>query len=284
MRAASASRVSRKLAVLATCNYYRYVITSGLPDLPRTCSHIRSTASMLLLLAAAGLASWQPAFLHTQHLVTHPSSSRLAVRRVGVYALAAVPPSKAPKKGQKKKATPAPPPAETFAELGCAPELVKSLAGTGIERPMEAQLLSYQPLRETTQDTVLIAEAGSGKTLAYLVPLIDKLLKSHTAQKTAAAAAPSVADASTPDTPEEDAQLSDTQRRIQKLQVNLEKEARTKQEKRQRAQQEEMLEELLQREARRLEAQKQKQRRARRLHVVVPSVDLEAQERQCGGR
>ena len=240
---------------------------------------------MLALAAAVGLAAWQPSGLHARGVVSPPVRSSPTLWRLGgtpVIALATKPPSKAPKSRKKgAKAAAPPPPAETFAELGCAPELVASLANAGIHRPMEAQLLSYHPLRETTQDTVLIAEAGSGKTLAYLVPLVDKILKDQVDRK-AKATAP-IGDASPADTQEEELPMSNTQRRIQKLQANLEKEARTKQEKRQRAQQEEMLEELLQKEARRLEAQEQKQRRDRRLHVVVPSVDLEAQVRRAKG-
>ena len=43
--------------------------------------------------------------------------------------------------------------------------------------PMEPQILSWQPLRDGDGDVALISEAGSGKTLAYLVPLIDRLLE-----------------------------------------------------------------------------------------------------------
>ena len=61
-------------------------------------------------------------------------------------------------------------------ELGCALPLTDSLACVGINQPTEVQSIAWQPLRESEQDTALVAEAGSGKTLAYLVPLVDKLL------------------------------------------------------------------------------------------------------------
>ena len=67
----------------------------------------------------------------------------------------------------------------TFAGIGCSPTLVDSLACFGIDRPMEVQELAWQLLRDTDQDTAIIAEAGSGKTLAYLLPLVDKLLIEH---------------------------------------------------------------------------------------------------------
>ena len=41
---------------------------------------------------------------------------------------------------------------------------------------MESQIISWPPLRDTDIDVALVSEAGSGKTLAYLVPLIDRLL------------------------------------------------------------------------------------------------------------
>ena len=61
--------------------------------------------------------------------------------------------------------------------MGCAPELVEALAADGIVRPMEAQALAWDTLRrQPDRDVALVAEAGSGKTLSYLAPLVDSLL------------------------------------------------------------------------------------------------------------
>ena len=65
----------------------------------------------------------------------------------------------------------------TFAEL-CMPELAETLAAGGIVLPMEAQLLAWDSLLGR-RDAVIIAEAGSGKTLAYLLPLVEAMLREH---------------------------------------------------------------------------------------------------------
>ena len=100
-------------------------------------------------------------------LLTQPSASP-HIRRRGssVVSLA------------KKRKAPPPPDPETFAELGVrSPALTEALDAMGCLRPMECQRLTWEPLCETQQDVTLIAEAGSGKTLAYLVPLIEALLR-----------------------------------------------------------------------------------------------------------
>lgn len=160
-------------------------------------------------------------------------------------------------------------PNETFADLGCAAELVHSLRRNHIELPTEVQALSYKPLLDTHQDAAVVAEAGSGKTLAYLVPLISQLLRAEE-ESDGSPDAESLDDLS-------DDELTNTQRRIRKLQANLEKEATTRQERTQQAQQQQMLEELLSREAHRQEMEQQRAQQRRRLHVLVPNVELEAQ-------
>ena len=73
-------------------------------------------------------------------------------------------------------------PPATFAELGCNPALVTALESDSIVQPMEAQLLAWEALKDGTDtDVTLIAEAGSGKTLAYLLPLLDTMLSSQNA-------------------------------------------------------------------------------------------------------
>lgn len=76
-----------------------------------------------------------------------------------------------------KEANPATWAPDSFKELGVkSPQLCKSLKKMKFYQPMEAQYKAWPLLRDTSKDVALIAEAGSGKTLAYLVPLIDKLL------------------------------------------------------------------------------------------------------------
>ena len=134
---------------------------------------------------------------------------------------------------------------------------------------MEAQLLAWEPLRQSEQDVVLIAEAGSGKTLAYLLPLVDKLLEEKSAQRAVPVAC---ADEEVPESA-----MSARQRSIQKLRRNLAVEAVTRQQRTQRAQQEATLGRLEAEEARLREELRLEQSEERRLHVVVPNVDLEAQ-------
>lgn len=79
----------------------------------------------------------------------------------------------------RKASTPPPPPPETFSELGLtSAALQETLEAMDCVKPMEAQVLSWPSLRDSDKDVALISEAGSGKTLAYLVPLIDRLLSS----------------------------------------------------------------------------------------------------------
>ena len=211
---------------------------------------------VLLLLPLAVVLGWRPHAPPAQigwHCSPHapPAQYRRGAR---IVALA------------KRASTPVV--AESFAELGCSRTLVDSLAVKfGIERPMEAQLLSWQPLRDTQRDLVLIAEAGSGKTLAYLLPLIDKLLASHRKPKRPTVAA----EAGTA------APMTATQAKIAKLLESFKVVPRTRQQKIQRGQQEQLLAALQLEEAQRVEQRRLEENLERRLYVVVPNLDLEAQ-------
>ena len=98
--------------------------------------------------------------------------ARVAIRsipRAAVCALA---------RGQK---LPPPPPPESFQDLGCSSSILEALEAECIHAPMEAQYLAFDVLRHSQTDVALVAEAGSGKTLAYLVPLLEQLLQLRTA-------------------------------------------------------------------------------------------------------
>ena len=66
-----------------------------------------------------------------------------------------------------------------FGQLGASDGVTDALKEMGIERPSHIQSLSYRALMEDTaadEDHVLLADqAGSGKTLAYLLPLLQRL-------------------------------------------------------------------------------------------------------------
>jgi superfamily II DNA/RNA helicase len=62
----------------------------------------------------------------------------------------------------------------TFAELGVPPELVTALAKQQILEPTAIQVAAI-PVLLAGQDAYLHAETGTGKTLAYLLPLFARL-------------------------------------------------------------------------------------------------------------
>lgn len=67
--------------------------------------------------------------------------------------------------------------AESFEELGVKSKaLLANLKEHNFVTPLEMQKLAFHSIRDSMIDIGLVAEAGSGKTLAYLVPLIDTLM------------------------------------------------------------------------------------------------------------
>jgi superfamily II DNA/RNA helicase len=62
----------------------------------------------------------------------------------------------------------------TFAELGVPPELVAALSKQQITEPMPIQVAAL-PVLLAGKDAYLHAETGTGKTLAYLLPLFCRL-------------------------------------------------------------------------------------------------------------
>ena len=126
------------------------------------CTMVMTTCLLLITSSTLGLqlqpSAWSAARGAHASFISHPRASPIA-------ALA-------------KKTREAPKVIDDFADLGVsqASGLVDALLELGVVAPMEAQLLAWEPLRDSSRDVALIAEAGSGKTLAYLLPLIDKLL------------------------------------------------------------------------------------------------------------
>ena len=68
----------------------------------------------------------------------------------------------------------APVPQCSFETLGVFTPLCLPLEFLGLSEPMEAQAMAW-PHIYTGEDVVLVSEAGSGKTLAYLLPLIQRV-------------------------------------------------------------------------------------------------------------
>lgn len=62
----------------------------------------------------------------------------------------------------------------TFAELGVPPALEAALAKQGIAEPTPIQIAAL-PVLLAGKDAYLLAETGTGKTLAYLLPLFSRL-------------------------------------------------------------------------------------------------------------
>jgi ATP-dependent RNA helicase DeaD len=61
-----------------------------------------------------------------------------------------------------------------FAELGIVPELVAALAKQGISVPTGIQEMAL-PVLQAGSDAYLSAETGTGKTLAYVLPIFSRL-------------------------------------------------------------------------------------------------------------
>lgn len=62
----------------------------------------------------------------------------------------------------------------TFEELSLLPDLLEKLPAMGITTPTEIQAAAIPPL-VAGQDVIVHAQTGTGKTLAYLLPLLTKL-------------------------------------------------------------------------------------------------------------
>src|SRR3979411_2746936 len=62
----------------------------------------------------------------------------------------------------------------SFADAGVSPRLLAALSKQGITEPVQVQAEAIPALLDGP-DVVMEAPTGYGKTLAYLIPLVDKL-------------------------------------------------------------------------------------------------------------
>ena len=66
----------------------------------------------------------------------------------------------------------------SFEKLGVSQPLCESLAACGFTQPSTAQQTSFE-VQAKGEDVVLAQPSGSGKTLAYLVPLLQRLAEAE---------------------------------------------------------------------------------------------------------
>lgn len=66
--------------------------------------------------------------------------------------------------------------AETFEQLDCQPEMIEILDQVKIRHPTATQARVIPELR-TGRHMIIAAETGGGKTLAYLLPLIESFVR-----------------------------------------------------------------------------------------------------------
>jgi ATP-dependent RNA helicase RhlE len=77
----------------------------------------------------------------------------------------------------------------SFSEFSLSPELHRSIKDRGFHAPTPIQALAI-PIALASGDLVATAETGSGKTSAFLIPLIDRLHRKHAKQLSALVIAP----------------------------------------------------------------------------------------------
>jgi ATP-dependent RNA helicase RhlE len=63
----------------------------------------------------------------------------------------------------------------TFAELGLAPEILEAVRDAGYERPTPIQAEAI-PLALKGRDLIGLAQTGTGKTAAFTLPILDRLI------------------------------------------------------------------------------------------------------------
>src|SRR5262245_50572769 len=66
----------------------------------------------------------------------------------------------------------------TFSELSLSPALQNNLARNKFVQPTPVQAAAI-PQQLSGQDLVITAQTGTGQTLAFLLPLIDRLVKQN---------------------------------------------------------------------------------------------------------
>ena len=63
----------------------------------------------------------------------------------------------------------------TFEELGIRDDLLRGISELGFENPMPVQEKVIPRLLDGNHDLVGLAQTGTGKTAAYLLPVIDRI-------------------------------------------------------------------------------------------------------------
>ncbi len=68
----------------------------------------------------------------------------------------------------------------SFTHFGLAPKLLQNIAAAGYTAPTPIQTAAIPHVREA-RDLIGIAQTGTGKTAAFVLPILDRLLATHTA-------------------------------------------------------------------------------------------------------
>ena len=69
---------------------------------------------------------------------------------------------------------------KTFEELGVSPEIRKAIEELGYENPMPVQEEVIPYLLGNGNDVVALAQTGTGKTAAFALPVLNKLINHKT--------------------------------------------------------------------------------------------------------
>ena len=64
---------------------------------------------------------------------------------------------------------------KTFEELGVCQEIRRAIEEMGFVQPMPVQEAVIPSLLESRQDTIALAQTGTGKTAAFGIPLLQRL-------------------------------------------------------------------------------------------------------------
>lgn len=68
---------------------------------------------------------------------------------------------------------------KSFRELGCCDEMIETLRAQDFVRPSHIQAIAYPPVVEG-KSCIIADQSGSGKTLAYLAPVVQRLRQEET--------------------------------------------------------------------------------------------------------
>ena len=63
----------------------------------------------------------------------------------------------------------------TFSDLGLEQELLDAIELMGFDKPTEIQLRAIPQILSSEQDLIALAQTGTGKTFAYMLPILQDL-------------------------------------------------------------------------------------------------------------